>query len=233
MYERRIPIYPNELYGDNISEDEQINEYKIEIVDPRGLTNDEIETEMVEDFFNLKKQNKETVGWINIPNVGYFPIMQHSDNSYYLTHNEFKETYKNGVPFLDKTCRGFKDVTLIYGHHFKDGKMFGGLEKYKQEDFYYNNDNVIVFDGKKFYYYQPFTSYLFKTKTYSIETKFDSLEERDQFIKKCYEDATYPSEIKSLRFNALFLQTCDYSFYDARLVLGFKLNKIKPYNERR
>lgn len=90
---------------------------------------------MIEDFKNVSNFNRDIAGWINIPNVGYFPVMQCNNNSYYLSHNEYKEVEQNGAPFLDKDCDGFRNVSLIYGHHYSSGKMFGGLEKYKEQDF--------------------------------------------------------------------------------------------------
>jgi len=38
-----------------------------------------------------------------------------------------------------------RDNIIIYGHHIKNNKMFGELEKYKKKEFY-NNNKVINFN---------------------------------------------------------------------------------------
>ena len=43
-------------------------------------------------ILDLKKQNSDTVGWLKVNNTGVdLPIVQTSDNKYYLTHNFKKE----------------------------------------------------------------------------------------------------------------------------------------------
>lgn len=86
-------------------------------------------------FQELKKENEDFIGWIEIDETSIdYPVMQRN-NSFYLSHGFHKEKSKYGVPFLDERSVLKESNLLIYGHHMKDGTMFGGLEKYKNAEF--------------------------------------------------------------------------------------------------
>lgn len=83
------------------------------------------------DFTNLLTKNEEVVGWIEIPytNINY-PFVQHSNNSYYLTHS-FDHSYNSaGWLFLDyrNEIDPIDMNTIIYAHGRVDGTMFGSLK---------------------------------------------------------------------------------------------------------
>ena len=74
------------------------------------------------DWKALKEKNPEVVGWILIPDTDIsYPIVQGSDNSYYLNHTfEKKENYAGAI-FMDAGAdASFQDRnTIIYGHNVK------------------------------------------------------------------------------------------------------------------
>ncbi len=90
------------------------------------------------------KRNKEVVGWIKIPgfknskgkeHINY-PVLQHDDNSYYLTHNIDNEIYESGSIYADYVVpidkNGQPDNITIYGHHMRAlGTSFTHLAEYK------------------------------------------------------------------------------------------------------
>lgn len=172
------------------------------------------------DFYALKKINHETVGWINIPNVCYLPIMYSGDQKYLHMDVYGNELY-SGTLFMGKNSLGsFENMALIYGHHMKDGTMFAGLKQYKNEAFFNNNGLIEVFDG----------SYLYKYKVYTIFNIVDGEEfinqdpheEKVDYFKSLYNRSlvkgTEPDDYNS---QMLFFQTCDYLGYDnCRLVVG-------------
>lgn len=90
------------------------------------------------DWKALKEKNPEVVGWILIPDTDIsYPIVQGSDNSYYLNHTfEKKENYAGAI-FMDAGAdASFQDRnTIIYGHNVKHGTMFAELEKFKEQAF--------------------------------------------------------------------------------------------------
>lgn len=104
-------------------------------------TNEEedIELEVLEEYATLYNKNKRLIGWITIDgtNIDY-PVMQTTNNEYYLDHNYNQENDRNGSIFLDKDCDIVHRNTnlIIYGHNMKSGKMFGTLSKYSSKSFY-------------------------------------------------------------------------------------------------
>ena len=104
--------------------------------------------EMIPEYLDLYKLNKNLIGWIKIADtIVDYPVLQTIDNEFYLTH-DFKQDYnRGGSIFLDKRCDFSKPSTnlILYGHNLKSEKMFGTLKYYKSED-YYKEHSVIGFD---------------------------------------------------------------------------------------
>lgn len=89
------------------------------------------------DAFN----NKDVIGYLYYPiaNISY-PIVQGSDNTTYLTTNVYGKYSINGSIFLDHlNASDFSDsASILYGHHMRDGSMFGNLERNcAKGDFFY------------------------------------------------------------------------------------------------
>ena len=89
--------------------------------------------EILDEYKNLYIKNKSIIGWLKIDDTNIdYPVMQTSNNEYFLNHNFEGEEDKNGSLFLDKDCDAIHRSTnlIVYGHHMKSGKMFGSLNKY-------------------------------------------------------------------------------------------------------
>ena len=104
--------------------------------------------EILDEYKTLFEKNKKLIGWLKIDDtIIDYPVMQTSDNKYYLEHNFNQEYDKNGSLFLDCSCSVYPRCTtlIIYGHHMKSGQMFGQLQKYAKES-YYEKHKEIQFD---------------------------------------------------------------------------------------
>jgi sortase B len=149
----------------------------------------------------LLKVNKDAEGWININNTRIdYPVVQGEDNVYYLDHNFQKESSNYGSIFLDyrnKNLANFindeKNV-IVYGHHMKDGTMFGDLKLYKDEKFFKYNQ-IISFNilGKE-YKWQVFSTYVTGTDFNYIKTDFKDDVEFNEFIKSIKEKSLYVND---------------------------------------
>jgi len=87
----------------------------------------------------LQKDNRDTVAWLNIPDtIIQYPIVQGTDNTYYMTHTFKKKRNASGAIFLDCwNSPAFTDFnTVIYGHNMKDGSMFNSLREYRHQGFF-------------------------------------------------------------------------------------------------
>jgi len=104
--------------------------------------------DILDEYKNIYLKNKSIIGWLSIEDTNIdYPVMQTVNNEYYLSHNFEGKEDNNGALFMDCNCNGvFRSTNLIiYGHHMKSGKMFGGLKKYASED-YCKAHNTINFD---------------------------------------------------------------------------------------
>lgn len=112
------------------------------------LNEDPEKPEMLEKFNKLYLKNKSIVGWIEIEGTEIdYPVLQSSNEEYYLDHNFDQEKDNNGSIFIDKECSIWprSQNIIIYGHNMKSGKMFGTLDRYKDRD-YCEKHPVIKFD---------------------------------------------------------------------------------------
>lgn len=99
------------------------------------------------DFEALKKINSDIVAWIRIPGVLDYPVVQGTDNSYYLHHTFRKEYNIAGSIFLDaRNTADFSDgKNIIYDHNMRDGSMFHVLRKFQDLDFYQANREIWLY----------------------------------------------------------------------------------------
>lgn len=83
------------------------------------------------DFDKLYEINQDVRGWLKIDALGIsYPIMQYTNNQYYLSKNIYKEESISGSIYLDYRNNGFEDTnTVIYGHNMKNDTMFGKLDE--------------------------------------------------------------------------------------------------------
>ena len=106
-------------------------------------------------LYNLKKKNKDIVGYIEIPNTTIsYPVLQTTDEpDFYLNHDINRNYSFYGTPYLSAYCNLEKsDNLIIYGHNINGTKMFGELTKYREENFFKKHRNVyFTTDRKKKY----------------------------------------------------------------------------------
>lgn len=87
---------------------------------------------------NLRKINFQVAAWITIPGADIsYPVVQGTDDEYYLRHNFKKEEDLFGCIFLEHNNK--KDLTgshsIIYGHNMEGNMMFANLNRYEQPEF--------------------------------------------------------------------------------------------------
>lgn len=99
------------------------------------------------DFNELKKQNKDTVGWIQVKgtNINY-PFVQTSNNDYYLNHSFDKSINGAGWVFLDyrNNVDNFNQNTIIYAHGRLNKTMFGTLRNILNSSWLKETNNHVI-----------------------------------------------------------------------------------------
>ena len=81
----------------------------------------------------LQRENPDVVAWIVIPDTPIsYPVLQGTDNAFYLKHNWKKERNSGGSIFMEcKNNPDFTDFnTLVYGHRMRDSSMFNALRHF-------------------------------------------------------------------------------------------------------
>ena len=150
------------------------------------VNNEEVE-EFAVDFESLSNMNKDVRGWIrfNHDKVNY-PIVQTTDNSYYLNHTFHKKKNSLGTIFMDYRNQSWEDKNVVlFGHNSTDGSMFGSLRDTLEDNFFDNEENRIIeiIDvNNNIYYYEIFSVYTIIKEEYYITTNFDSNIEYMEFL---------------------------------------------------
>lgn len=186
---------------------------------------------------NLKKINKDIIGWIKMSNtkVDYPVLWSKSDTrdyQYYLDHNYKKNWDSFGSIFLDYRCTKGTDCqnVVLHGHHIRDGSMFGDLLKYggtKGNLDFYKKTPVIKFDTPDGEGTYKIIS-VFKTNTLSSQGEFFNYMIGDFQNEKDFMNYVYNVRVRSL-FNCpvdvneddelITLSTCSYEFTNFRTVV--------------
>jgi len=189
--------------------------------------------EVLEEYKKLLIKYKSLIGWIKIDdtNINY-PVMQTENNDYYLDHNVSEEYDINGSIFMDKDCDVLKPSTnyILYGHHMKNGQMFGKLDSYQSES-YYKEHPYISFDT----IYEKGTyqvMYVFRSRVYKeseIVFKYyqfidaNSKQEFDSYMQEMASLSLYDTGVTAEYGDQLLtLSTCDYQETDGRFVVVAK-----------
>lgn len=210
-----------------------VNEAKEEKLVVRGKI-EEIELpDVLDEYKTLYNKNKKLIGWLKIDDtIIDYPVMQTSNNEYYLDHNFNQEKDNNGSIFMDAECEAYprSQNLILYGHHMKSGKMFGDLEKYAKES-YYKEHSVIQFDTiyEKSVYQ---VMYVFRTKVLKeneIAFKYyqfidaGSGEEFNSYMNEMAQMSLYDTGVTAQYGDELLtLSTCDHSQTDGRFVVVAK-----------
>lgn len=180
------------------------------------------------DFEGLAAINPDIVGWIYSEDTPInYPIVQGTDNSYYLKHLYTGEYNGAGSIFLDsRNSSDFSDRhTIVYGHHMQNGSMFSSLTGYKKQDYYEAHPILYLITPEKNYEIEVFAGYVASVKDDAWQITFDSEESFQAWIGRAIEKSTFSSNITPVATDRIItLSTCSYEFDNARYVLLGILN---------
>lgn len=191
-----------------------------DIAMPSGFTGDI-------DFDKLREINPDIVGWIYYEgtNINY-PIVQGSDNDYYL-HITFEGTWAiGGTLFVDAiTEEPFRQFnTIVYGHHMQDHSMFGDIQDLKDPEYCKEHPQfeLITPEGK---YHLKICAFLNQPADSDIYmTNFHAEEGMQQYIDVIRSLASYTtSEDMTTDDRLVVLSTCAYEYQDARYMVICKM----------
>jgi sortase B len=183
----------------------------------------------------LYEQNNDLVGWLNVIDTGIdYPVMQTpNDPEYYLRLNFNKEYSIAGSLFAAGHSDIAKpsDVIVIYGHHMKNGTMFGPLANYEKKEYYeahrklrfdtleerreYEITNVFKVTAEDYSSTDPATGFAYHNYAdFADEADFDN------FMRNTDERSVYDTGITTEYGDKfILLSTCEYSTENGRLCI--------------
>lgn len=182
------------------------------------------------DFDALLKKNKDVKGWIYLPKSEIdYPVVQAEDNDYYLHRGLDGQYAYEGTIFIDGGCENpFRCFnTVIYGHHMFSGAMFCGLDEFKDEK-YFRENNIIQIETPDQSYDLHVIAYCNEPEDSDLYTMYFDEEEDDVITE--VKPFTKSDFIELIKQKAIILSkedfgeddcfvtlsTCAYNYDDAR-----------------
>lgn len=180
------------------------------------------------DFSKLNKTNNETVGWIYVggTNINY-PVVQTSNNLYYLTHSFDKSYNTAGWVFMDyRNNPEIDQNTIIYAHGRYDKTMFGTLKNIGTNGWLKNKNNYIIkfSTEKENTLWQIFSFYIIDNTNDYLYTNFNNDNDYLNFLNKIKNRSAYNfNTTVNTKDKIITLSTC-YNDYK-KVVMHAKLIK--------
>lgn len=183
------------------------------------------------DLNALRAQNPDTKAWIRVTgtNINY-PVVQSTNNEYYLNHSFDKSYNRAGWVFADfrNKMDGTDRNTIFYAHARTDGSMFGSLSNILKSSWISNDDNFTVrtVNDNVSGLWQVFSVYHIPVTNDYIQTDFRSDEEYLNWLNMLKNRSQY-------KFNAnmqatdkiITLSTCHGVASSERVVMHARLIK--------
>ena len=175
------------------------------------------------DFDALKQINKDVIAWIQIPGTRIdYPILQGTDNTFYLNHMIDKAWNRCGSIFMD--CRSspdFSDLnTIIHGHHMGNGSMFEDLTLYKSQAFWDEHPYGFIMTPKESYILVFYAGSLVSVSSDLWRINFTGSDDYNNWITSSLSAANvHGNFIPSYLDHIVTLSTCSYEFHEARWLL--------------
>lgn len=181
---------------------------------------------------NLIDINSDYFGWLTVEGTNAdLPVVLGSNDDYYLHHNFYCEYAAAGCLFADSACDSDSQNVVIYGHHMKDGTMFGSLKKFKSSDFFEENRTVTWEQvGKPLKEYEIFAVLVLPGSDLASDwldiEKYINATSKDEIAAMMDTLYSRSSQWRDVDYEAgdhfLFLMTCDYSRSNGRLLVCAK-----------
>lgn len=231
---REIKNIQNKVIKDTSVKEKQDNENTENINPPENKSDDYwdyIKLNLLEvNFQDLLQKNLDTVGWIQVKgtNINY-PIVQTTNNEYYLHHAFDKSENDAGWVFMDyrNNATTFDQNTIIYAHSRYNGTMFGSLKNILESSWYNDKNNYIIrlSTPTENTMWQVFSVYTIEKESYYITPNFPTEEEYNQFLNtlKSRSSVNFSATVNPSD-KVLTLSTCKDNF-GSRVVMHAKLIK--------
>lgn len=182
-------------------------------------------------YADLWEQNHDLAGWLRIEDTAIdYPVLYTPKEPEYYLRRAFDGSEANsGSLFIGEKCTPEAPHVIVYGHHMKNGTMFGSLPRYADPEYAEKHPVICydtLFEEKQYEVLAAFYSKIYPEDTkeevfrYYWYTDLSRQEIFDQYIKKVKEKALYDTGIEAeFGDEILTLSTCSYHTDDGRFVV--------------
>ena len=183
------------------------------------------------DLEALREVNPDVIGWILIPDTEVnYPLLQGSDNDYYLNHTWDGRKNTVGSIYLEQlNSPDFTDFnTIVYGHNMKDGSMFASVRNYQQQRYWEAHPYVYIRTDLGVYRYEIFSSYLADVDSNTYAMHYTREDSRNTYIGNVLESSAIQTGIRpEATDRMLTLSTCSGKGHTTRWVVHARLKMIR------
>ena len=194
---------------ESIIEESIINDENEQVITPYNTTYDE-------SFDKLMSINNDTKAWIKLNNTSInYPVVQSSDNDFYLNHDFNKEINANGWIFIDyrNNMNDLDQNTIIYGHNSLGTIMFATLRYVLNDNWNNNPDNLDI---------------IFNIPTKQLRAKIFSIyviDTTNDYLYINFSDEEYTNFINLIKERSIKDFGVDYTINDKMITLSTCSNK--------
>ena len=181
----------------------------------------------VVDFNSLKGINPDVMAWIYIPGTHVnYPVVQGSDNEYYLNRLFTGKWNSAGAIFMD--YRNEADLadphTIIYGHQMNNKTMFNDLRHYADQSFYEEHTVGYLMTPDQTYLLQFFSGYVSSVDTNAWQLNFTEEGSFTSWLEDIQGRSAITTDVQLREEDRIVtLSTCSSAFENARFVLHARL----------
>ena len=171
------------------------------------------------------EKNSDYRFWLKVDDTFIdYPVVQGEDNYFYLHHDFYKQQSKSGSIFLDYEADESSKNLIVYGHNMKNRFMFSSVNKFKDKEFFDDNNKVRVFIDDKEFVYEVFSVYVLNADDEFIPKSFSSDEQYSDYLQGLLNKSIYKTDITvGSDDNIITLYTCSYEDDNTRTIVHAKL----------
>lgn len=178
------------------------------------------------DFQELCTINKNVIGWLYCPDTPInYPVVHHSDNTFYLNHLLDDSEGAYGTLFMDSEVSENDKNLVIYGHHMKDGSMFGSLLNYHSQSYYDAHPALYYITTEQSYEVRLFSAFETTAVSAAYNHDFSTGDYGAWLAEMAYQSDFQADVVPEVENQVMTLSTCAYSKADARYVV---MGVLKP-----
>ncbi len=174
------------------------------------ISNNNKGAEWVWNFDSMLAINSDSKGWISQGNAISYPILQGTDNDYYLEHTAYYSQNKNGSIFIDyRIPEGLEARNcIIYGHDMVNYAMFGSLTQYSSRSYYEQNPTFDIYVGYKHYKYYVFAAYETDAVGDTFTYDFPTDEDFQRYVDGCWARKLYSTDVQGIQLTDHLVTLC-------------------------